>query len=78
MFRINTITKLVTKVHAPDLMTHKWKQRSIRAQKQNNTCNNRRGSDRCVGVEHVEYLEAVDLTSYVGTIPTWLVSYFLV
>ena len=25
-----------------------------------------------------EYLEAVDLTSYVGTIPTWLASYFLV
>ena len=34
--------------------------------------------DRCVGVEHEEYLEAVDLTSYVGTIPTWLISYFLV
>ena len=34
--------------------------------------------DRCVGVEHEEYLEAVDLTSYVGTIPTWLVSHFLV
>ena len=30
--------------------------------------------DRCVGVEHEEYLEAVDLTSYVGTIPTWLAS----
>ena len=29
--------------------------------------------DRCVGVEHEEYLEAADLTSYVGTIPTWLV-----
>ena len=28
------------------------------------------------GVEHEEYLEAVDLTSYVGTIPTWLASYF--
>ena len=25
-------------------------------------------------VEHKEYLEAVDLTSYVGTIPTWLAS----
>ena len=35
--------------------------------------------DRCAfGVEHGEYLEAVDLTSYVGTIPTWLASYFLV
>ena len=34
--------------------------------------------DRCVGVEHEEYLEAVDLASYVGTIPTWLASYFLV
>ena len=34
--------------------------------------------DRCVGVEHEEYLEAVDLTSYVGTIPTWLASHFLV
>ena len=34
--------------------------------------------DRCVGVEHEEYLEAVDLTSYVGTIPAWLASYFLV
>ena len=33
--------------------------------------------DRCVGVEHEEYLEAVDLTSYVGTISTWLASYFL-
>ena len=33
--------------------------------------------DHCV-VEHEEYLEAVDLTSYVGTIPTWLASYFLV
>ena len=33
---------------------------------------------RCVGVEHEEYLEAVDLASYVGTIPTWLGSYFLV
>ena len=31
--------------------------------------------DRCVGVEHEEYLEAVDLTSYVGTIPTWLASF---
>ena len=30
------------------------------------------------GVEHEEYLEALDLTSYVGTIPTWLASYFLV
>ena len=30
------------------------------------------------GVEHEEYLEAVDLTSYVGTIPTWLASYSLV
>ena len=30
------------------------------------------------GVENEEYLEAVDLTSYVGTIPTWLASYFLV
>ena len=30
------------------------------------------------GVEHEEYVEAVDLTSYVGTIPTWLASYFLV
>ena len=30
------------------------------------------------GVEHEEYLVAVDLTSYVGTIPTWLASYFLV
>ena len=28
--------------------------------------------DRWVGVEHEEYLEAVDLTSCVGTIPTWL------
>ena len=34
--------------------------------------------DRCVGVEHEEYLEAVDLTPCVGTIPTWLASYFLV
>ena len=34
--------------------------------------------DRCVGVEHEEYPEAVDLTSCVGTIPTWLASYFLV
>ena len=25
-------------------------------------------------VEHEEYLEAVDLTSYVGIIPTWLAS----
>ena len=30
------------------------------------------------GVGHEEYLEAVDLTSYVGAIPTWLASYFLV
>ena len=30
------------------------------------------------GVEHEEYLEAVDLASYVGTIPTWFASYFLV
>ena len=30
------------------------------------------------GVQHEEYLEAVDLTSYVGTIATWLASYFLV
>ena len=31
------------------------------------------------GVEHdEEYLEAVDLTPYVGTIPIWLASYFLV
>ena len=29
------------------------------------------------GVEHEEYPEAVDLTSDVGTIPTWLASYFL-
>ena len=26
--------------------------------------------DRCVGVEHEEHLEAIDLPSYVGTIPT--------
>ena len=30
------------------------------------------------GFEHEAYLEAVDLTSYVGTIPTCLASYFLV
>ena len=30
------------------------------------------------GVKREEYLVAVDLTSYVGTIPTWLASYFLV
>ena len=31
------------------------------------------------GVEHdEEYLEAVDLTPYVGTIPIWLAAYFLV
>ena len=29
-------------------------------------------------LRHALYLEAVDLTSYVGTIPTWLASYFLV
>ena len=29
------------------------------------------------GVEHEEYLEAVDLTSYMGTIPTGLASYIL-
>ena len=29
-------------------------------------------------VEHEEYLVVVDLTSDVGTIPTWLASYFLV
>ena len=28
--------------------------------------------DRCVRVEHEEYLEAVDLTSYVGTHLAWL------
>ena len=27
---------------------------------------------------HEEYLVAVDLTSHVETIPTWLASYFLV
>ena len=31
-----------------------------------------------LGVEHEEYLKDVDLASYVGTIPTWLASYFLV
>ena len=31
-----------------------------------------------LGVEHEEYLKAVELTSYVGTIPTGLASYFLV
>ena len=30
------------------------------------------------GVGHEEYLEVVELRSYVGTIPTWLASYFLV
>ena len=30
------------------------------------------------GVEHEENLEVEDLTSYVGTIPTCLASYFLV
>ena len=30
------------------------------------------------GFEHEEYLEAVDLTSHVGIIPTWLASYLLV
>ena len=29
-------------------------------------------------VVHEEYLVTVDLISHVGTIPTWLVSYFLV
>ena len=41
-------------------------------------CSRSKRVDRCVGVEHEEYLEVVDLTSYVGTIPTWLASYFLV
>ena len=27
---------------------------------------------------HEQYLVAVDMTSHVGTIPTWLASYFLV
>ena len=43
-----------------------------------NFCFRSKRVDRCVGVEHEEYLEAVDLTSCVGTIPTWLASYFLV
>ena len=29
-------------------------------------------------VVHEEYLVTVDLASHVGTIPTWLVSYFFV
>ena len=41
-------------------------------------CFRSKSVDRCVGVEHEEYLEAVGLTSYVGTIPTWLASSFLV
>ena len=27
---------------------------------------------------HEEYLVVVDLTSHVGTVPTWIASYFLV
>ena len=34
--------------------------------------------DRGLFFVHEEYLGAVDLTSHVGTIPTWLASYFLV
>ena len=35
--------------------------------------------DRCfMFVVHEEYLVTVNLTSHVGTIPTWLASYFLV
>ena len=30
------------------------------------------------GFEHEKYLKAVDLTSYVGVVPTWLASHFLV
>ena len=30
------------------------------------------------GFEHEEHMEAVDLASYVGIIPTWLAAYFLV
>ena len=30
------------------------------------------------GVEHEEYLEAIDLTSHVGTIPTYLACLFLI
>ena len=30
------------------------------------------------GVEYEEYLEAVDLTSHMGSIPTWLASNFFV
>ena len=33
--------------------------------------------DRGLLFVHEEYLVAVDLTSHVGTIPTWLASYFL-
>ena len=36
------------------------------------------GLNAWLGVEHEEYLGAVDLTSDVVTIPTWLASYFLV
>ena len=32
----------------------------------------------CLVFVHEEYLGAVDLTSHVGIIPTWLASYFLV
>ena len=31
-----------------------------------------------LGDEYEEHLEAVDMTSSVGTIPTWFASYFLV
>ena len=34
--------------------------------------------DRGLFFVHEEYLVAVDLTSHVGTIPTWFASYFLV
>ena len=39
------------------------------------------GLSACIvvfGVDHEEYLKTADLTSYVGTIPTWLAYYFLV
>ena len=35
-----------------------------------------RGDHTHLGVEYEECLVAVALTSYVGTIPTWLASYF--
>ena len=65
-----------TAVHRPRQHTQRARRYTVHCNK--NALNGKDKTSRKLFFVHAEYLVTVDMTLHVGTIPTWLASYFLV